>query len=60
MRLRDGSIDDVHLELLVELDDLDRPWARSVRAVANRLYRTHRGLLLLLIGMCWRWRRRNA
>jgi hypothetical protein len=42
MRLRDRSIDDAHLELLLELDDLDRPWARSVRAAANRLYRRKR------------------
>jgi hypothetical protein len=60
VRLRDTSIDDVHVELLFELDEFDRPWARSLRAGANRLYRIHHGLLLLLlISACWRWRERN-
>jgi hypothetical protein len=58
VKLRSASIDDVHLELLIELDDFDQPWARSLRAAANRLYRMHHALLLLAINWCWRWRRR--
>jgi hypothetical protein len=49
MRLRDASIDDVHLELLLVIDEAggDR-WTRLVWALANRANRAHRHALLLI------------
>jgi hypothetical protein len=60
VRLRDGSIDDAHLELILTIDEIASErwssWMGWLRRLVNAAYRTHRGALLLLVGVCYRLR----
>jgi hypothetical protein len=49
MKIRSAPLDDVHLELLVVLDEIDRPWAHRLRVAANAAYEIYRGSLLFLL-----------
>jgi hypothetical protein len=55
VRLRDGSIDDAHLELLLVVDEVvGQRWIRLVRTLANMTYRLHRRALVTLLVVCYR------
>lgn len=60
MKLRSASLDDLHLETLLWIDDLDLPSARRLRVAVNTLYRIHRSLLALLIGLIGRCSKRRG
>ena len=51
MKLRSSPIDDIHLELLMQLDEVGSHqwWAQLIRAAANAVYRRHRDALLWLM-----------
>jgi hypothetical protein len=54
VRLRDASIDDVHLELLLVIDGTGgHRWTCLMRWFANTAYRIHRRTLLTLLRVCY-------
>jgi hypothetical protein len=59
MKRRSAPLDDLHQELLLWLDDLDRPWARCLRGAINGLYRMHCSMLLSVIQLCCKHGRRK-